>query len=64
MKDEGVTSVEEPALFSEGGRVTCAMEYSDNDEFLSAYLVVDGVGMMKRHSQPNTELLACCPYQW
>lgn len=59
-----VTSVEKPALFSEGSRVTCAMENPHDDEFLSAHLVVNGVGMVKRHSQPNTKLLACCPHEW
>jgi hypothetical protein len=59
-----IESVEKPALFGNGGYVTCAMEHPDDDEFSSAHLVVNGVGMMKRHSQPNSELFACGPYEW
>ena len=59
-----IESVEKPTLFGNGGCVTCAMEHSDDNEFLSAHLVVHRVGMMEHHSQPNTELFACCPYKW
>ena len=52
--------VEKPTLFSKSGRVTCAMEYPNDDELFFAHLLVNGVGMMKRHSQPNTELFPCC----
>lgn len=59
-----IESVEKPALFSNGGCVACAMEHADNGECLPAHLVVNGVGMMEHHAQPNTELFACGSYEW
>jgi len=50
----GETSVQKPALFSDGGGIPCAVKNPDNYEFPFARAVVDSVGMMKCYPQTHT----------
>lgn len=53
----GESSLQKPALFSDGGDIPCTVKNPNNDKFAIAELIVNGIGMMKRHAQTNAKLL-------
>lgn len=56
--------LQKPALFGDGGGIPCAMENANNNKIFFAHAVVNGIGLMKRHAQPDAELIPCCSHQW
>lgn len=49
--------MQKPALFSDGGSVSSAMKNPNNDQFAGANLIVNGIGMLKRHAYATAERL-------
>lgn len=47
--------MQKPALFSDGGSVSSAMKNPNNDQFAGADLIVNGIGVLKRHAYATAE---------
>lgn len=47
--------MQKPALFSDGGSISSAMKHPNNDQFAGDDLIVNGIGMLKRHAYATAE---------